>query len=198
MDSAASAQIVSPARGLHWLIELDFTTGTLYITTAPISQTIDGNTYIGMGGGVTVGDVGESEDASAAKLPLSFPVVNQAMLAACTGSVEIYRGRRVRLYAQVFDEAFRRVGAKVARWSGYMDKVQVPRKRTQGGGVTGGRIELVCSRAGMARARNVQGLRLSDAQQKQRFPGDKGFEYIQTLIEQPTQWLSKRFQAVEG
>jgi hypothetical protein len=46
----------------------------------------------------------------------------------------------------------------------------------------------------MSRARNTTGLRLTDAQQQQRYAGDVGLAFMQTLIEQPSLWLSKRFQ----
>jgi hypothetical protein len=47
----------------------------------------------------------------------------------------------------------------------------------------------------MARARNTDGLRLSDAQQQAEFAGDKFYEYIPTLLDKQQQWLSRRWQA---
>ena len=71
-----------------------------------------------------------------------------------------------------------------------------PAKVTRGGagGENNGRVEIPCSRYGMARARNYQGLRHTHAQQQLRFPGDVGLQYMQDLIEKPALWLSKRFQ----
>jgi hypothetical protein len=118
------------------------------------------------------------------------------MLAAVLGSASTYRGRAARLSLQLFDEAFAPVGSPVPRWSGYMEPVKVTRRAAtpDDGGGGGGRIELPCNRAGMARARNYQGLRHTNAQQLVRYPGDRGLEYMQALIEAPALWLSKQFQ----
>jgi hypothetical protein len=196
LDGTASARIAAAVRGVAWLVQLDFTTGTIYYTTAPQSFVISSQTYIGLGNLADVSPVGESENTGADQVVLGFSLVNTALLAATIGNVDTYRGRAVRLYLQLFDEAFQPAGAPVLRWSGTMQPVKVSRTPSDpAGGASVGRLELPCTRAGMARARNAQGLRLSHAQQLQRYPGDVGLEYVQTLIEQPSLWLSKRFQA---
>jgi hypothetical protein len=88
------------------------------------------------------------------------------------------------------------VGTKVHRWTGTMEPVRITR-RVQAGGPSSGRIEMPCTRNGMSRARNYQGLRLTHAQQQAIYPADMGLEYLQALIEQPTLWLSKRFQEIQ-
>ena len=195
LDGTASARIAATVRGVAWLVELQFSSGPVYYTTAPMAVVALGHTFLGLGDLAGVSDVGESENTGAEQLALAFRLVNPALLAATLGNVEGYRGRTARLWLQLFDEAFQPAGAPVLRWSGVMDKVQVSRSPApQGGGAGSGHIELQCSRSGMARARNVEGLRLSHAQQQQRFPSDLGLQYVQTLIEQPALWLSKRFQ----
>lgn len=79
-----------------------------------------------------------------------------------------------------------------------MDKVQIPRRSPSpaAGGESQGRIEMLCSRAGLGRARNNLGLRMTHQQQLQRYPGDTFLRYVSTLVEQPSLWLSKRFQEV--
>lgn len=197
LDGPAGAALASSARGVHWLVELDFTSGTIRYTTAPVDVVAGGWTYTGLSSLVTVSNLSESEDSSNTKLTLGFSAVSTALLAASIGSVETYRGRSARLYLQLFDGTFTPVGTKVQRWSGYMDKVAVNRTRSAtSGGDSVGRIELICSRAGLARARNFKGLRLTHAQQQQRFPGDMGLRYVQTLLEQPSVWLSKKFQSL--
>jgi hypothetical protein len=176
---------------------MDFGTGTIYYTNSPIQLSIGGNDYLAGYNLVGVSPLSESESNSAEKVTLSYSVVNQAMLASVLGNVDNYRGRAVRTYLQLMNERFQPDGAPVKRWAGYMDKVQITRESPgKDGGNVSGKIEMVCSRAGMARARNYQGRRLSNTQHQQRYPGDRGFEYLQNLIEQPTRWLSKKFQEV--
>jgi hypothetical protein len=195
LDATATARIAAAVRGVAWLVELQFTSGTLRYTTAPVDVVAGGYTYTG-GKTVDISALAESENANAERLTLGF-VVDLAVLAATLGNVEAYRGRPAALWLQLFDEQFQPAGAPVKRWAGVMDRVQVTRQRSDAaGGPSTGRIELQCVRAGLARARNAQGLRLSHAQQLQRFAGDNGLQYVQTLIEQPSLWLSKRFQQV--
>lgn len=195
LDANALARINSNVRGAIWLVEMDFGTGTVRYTNAPVNVTSGGNTYNGFNNLVGVSPLNESESNSAERVTFSFSIVNQAMLAATLGSVDNYRGRAIRLFLQLMDEKFVPDGAMVKRWAGYMDKVQVTRQESSEG-PSMGKIELLCSRAGMARARMYQGRRLTHTQQQQRYPGDKGLEYLQHVIEQPALWLSKKFQEI--
>lgn len=195
--AAGDAALVSRVRGAQWLVDLAFGTGTLYWTTNAIDIDSAGHTYRGLGQLLTVSQISMSEDSSTEQVTLSLPVANQAGLAATIGNLDNYRGRRVKLYLQLFGADFQPVGDRVACWSGFMQPVKVARtKAPEGGGPVAGRMELPCTRAGMARARKYEGLRLTHAQQQLEHPGDRGLEYVQSLIEQPAVWLSKRFQEI--
>lgn len=196
MITMGTTQHEQAALGAHWLVELDFAAATVYLTTAPVDVSSGGHIYNGLGAQLAVSGVAESEDAGADRITLSVPVVDVAMLAAVLGPASTYRGRAVRLALQLFDETFAPVGSAVPRWAGYMEPVKVTRSAAtpETGGAGAGRIEMPCNRAGMARARNYQGLRHTNAQQLVRYPGDRGLEYMQALIEAPALWLSKRFQ----
>lgn len=197
MGTTRHNQVVA---GVAWLAEMDFwisgALATQRVTTTPQSMTVGGNTYIGLGALVGVANLNESPDSSAEKITLSLAVANTAMLALALGNVEGYRGRAVRLYLQLFDEAYQPVASPVQRWAGVMDKVNITRKPAMpaASGAGTGSIEMQCSRAGMARARHYQGLRLTHQQQLLRYPGDTGLRYVRTLINKPTPWLSIAFQ----
>lgn len=195
MDSAQLALLASDALGVVFLVELDFAEGTNYWSTFNLPLTIGGHTYAATGTLASVGDIVESQETDSQTLALTLSVVDQAMLAATLGNVEGYRGRQARIYLQLMDAQFRPVGAPRLRFAGEMEPVKVPREaQPEGGGPVGGRIELPISRAGMSRARNSDGLRLTHEQQQVEFPGDRGLEYVRPLIERPAVWLSKRFQ----
>jgi hypothetical protein len=191
-----TTQHESAVVGVHWLLELDFSGGTSYLTTAPLD--VDTGAHIYVSKQIAVSSVSESEDASAERVTISVPVVDSSILALVLGAATTYRGRAARLYLQLFDAEFVPTGSPVLRWSGYMEPVRITRKTSnpeQPGGGTG-RIEMSLQRAGMARARNNQGQRHTHQQQSLRYPGDLGLEYMQALIEAPALWLSKRFQEV--
>lgn len=193
LDSSAQAQIEANVRGVQWLVALDFGSGMVRYTTNAVDITSGGHDWLGFGQLVTVAGVRESEDGNPGDVTLGLSLVSTAMLAATIGNVENYRNRSARLYLQLIGENYQPVGAAVARWAGYMNKVRVKRSASKDGGSSGA-IEMVCSRAGANRSRAATGLRHTHAQHIVRFPGDNGFEYIQTLIEKPAVWLSKRFQ----
>ena len=190
LDSTAQARVAATVRGAHWLVELQLTTGTMYVTTWPHDLTIAGQTYTAIH--VDVADVSESENGAADKVTLSVAITSQAMLAVALGSVETYRGRKVKLYLQFFDDTFQPVGSAVHYWTGRMEPARIaPEERDEGG--IGGRIDFPCNRAGVARARTTDGLRISDAQHQATYAGDKGYEYITTLVEKPATWLTIPF-----
>lgn len=178
--------------GAAWLVELAFTSGTLRYTTAPVSISALSQTWLGLGALASVSGVTESEEVQADAINLSLSIVDTALITASLGSVENYRGKAARVYLQLLDETFQPAGTAVRRWSGLMDRVEI--KRSQGQDGSSGVVELRCSRNGIGRMRNAQGLRLTHEQQLRRFAGDTGLRYVRTLIEKPTVWLSKKFQ----
>lgn len=192
LDGTASARIVAPERGVAWLVSLAFTNGTSYFTNAPVEVVSGGQTYLALGSLVEVANVQESADTAADHLTIKFTVANAAILAAAMVDPSIYRGKTATLSLQLFDREFQPAGAAVLRWRGYMDRMQISRTTDNERAI--GYVELQCSRAGMARVRRAEGLRLTDAQQQTRYPGDTGLRYVRTLLEKPSLWLSKRFQ----
>lgn len=206
VDSTTRAAFLSKVRGVGWLIEMEFkgpdliTPEPLYVSTWPQNETIAGNLYIGVGNLAQVSGFSESENPTQEKVTLSLSVVNASMKALAMGQVERYRNRRVRLYLQMYSETFRPIGSRVLRWNGYMDRVKIPRPKAgtsdRAGEPARGRIELECSRSGLARSRNADGWRLTSSQQKTQYPGDLGLDYMHELIENPTLWLSKSFQEI--
>ena len=196
MLTMGTTQHTQTVVGVCWLADLDFAVGMQRLTTAPRNLVVGGYTYTALGNLASVDAVAESAASQADQLTLRLAATNTAMLALARGGVAGYRGRRVKLYLQLFDDRFVPVGTAVPRWAGVMNKVGVSRKPAELGsaGAGTGSIDLVCSRSGMARARHYKGLRLTDAQQQARWPGDTGLRYVRGLIEQPVQWLSKKFQ----
>ena len=190
------AQLASGRYASAYLVEMRFASGTLYLCTLPIAVPVAGNTYTGLGRLLRVDPIATSEDGRADKVKISLSITDDAVLAAVLGNVAGYRGRRVVIWMQLFTDTFKPVGQRSLEWQGYMEPVSITRSAGQGG-ITG-RIEMPCTRAGLPRSRNSQGLRVTHAQQQQRYAGDLFCQYIQALVEQPYTWLSKRFQEIGG
>ncbi|MDT8998346.1 hypothetical protein RQP53_03540 [Paucibacter sp. APW11] len=195
LDTAQLALLATRVVGVVWLVELDFTSGQICLTSMNVPLEIGGKTYRAAGDLLAVGELKESLDPSTQPIALRLSVANPAVLASALGNVESYRGKAARLYLQLVDEVHRPVGVPRLRYTGYMQPVKIERDQPgPDGGVVGGSIELPLTSAGLSRARNVEGLRLSDEQQRARFPGDRGLEYLAGLIKQPALWLSTAFQ----
>lgn len=187
-----TTQHQAAVHGAAWLVQLGFASGVQRFTTFPITLPVDGFDWLGLGAVTSVGSVTESEEVQADALVISLSIVDAALIAASLGNVENYRGRRVDVYLQLLTTTYQPTGPKKRRWSGLMDKVEI--RRASGDDGSTGSIDLRCSRAGIGRMRNAQGLRLTHEQQLRRFAGDTGLRYVRTLIEQPALWLSKAFQ----
>ena len=182
------ARLNSSVRGVAWMVDLAFTTGMLRYTTAPLDITDGSGTYLALGGIGSISQLSESENTGHDKLTLSLSVADAALLPLALGNVASYRNRRATIYMVLYDENFQVIGAKITRWIGIMDKINISRKEN------GGAVELECSRSGMPKARTRDGLKLTFAQQMDRYPGDTGLRYVNVLVQKPSLWLSKKFQ----
>lgn len=195
LGAEGDAQLASGRYASAYLVDMLFAGGTLNLCTLPIPVQANGNTYTGLGQFLQVDVVSVSEDGKADKINLSLGITNEAMLANVLGNVAGYRGRRVRIWLAAFSDTFVPKGTPALEWQGFMEPVQISRS-LGAQGITG-RIKMPCTRAGLARSRNAQGLRVTHAQRLALYPGDLGCEYLATLMEQPTTWLTKRFQEVD-
>ena len=196
-DGTASAAASATVRGAALLVMMDFVGGALRLTTWGDTITVGSDVYTAAGTLLSVSPLGESQDTKTDQLSVGLTVTNAALLAIAVGSAATYRNRLVTIYLQLMDATFQRAGAPVLRWSWVMDKIRITRDSTKlQDGSNGGKIEMLCSRYGMSRIRNHEGLRVTHAQQLVRFPGDLGLEFVATLVETPARWLSKKFQNI--
>lgn len=194
-DATATSTIQSKARGAHWLVEADFTTGTGYFTTAPIDVVSpNGHTYVGLSHFMQIEELEESANPDTAQFMIRLAIVNKAMLAHLTGDQTIYRGRPIRFLLQIFDRNFAPKGQPVERWRGIMNPIRIERTKVdQEKGTTESYIELPCVRKGPHRARNNQGIRMTHAQQLKAHPGDLFFEHMNSMAASPPPWLTVAF-----
>lgn len=200
VDSTALDILYSPAYAEAYLVDLYFAAGTYRLTTWAVdllrpSPEGPPETYTALGSQLGISQITASEDAGPGQVTLSIPLA-PGMLAATLGNVESYRGRRARIrYQVIHPDTLQPVGAPIPLYVGEMQPVKVPRTSPAGlGGPVGGRIEMQLTRAGTSNARRQDGARLTDAQQQQRHPGDRGLEYVQALVRGETPWLTVAFQ----
>lgn len=185
-DAVAASPVATPIN----LVEMDFATATLYLTTWPVDVVYSGQPYQGIGVLGRIGEMRESEDGNTQSLDLELSQVNATLLGAALGSVSNYQGRAVRVKLALADSTGVIQGAPVLRFSGFMDLVKISRQEGQG------IVTMSCKTGGYDLRKNPTALRLNDQQHQAERPGELGLAYVADLIGKPQQWLSKRFQQV--
>lgn len=191
-DSSQNTLLATGQYAPVWMLELDFVSGTFYYCTWGDTITYGGHDYLGGGGTMQIGPVKEKVGVAADELELRMMAAPETLSLVLT-STEDYRGRAARVYLALLDSNFVMVGAPKLRFTGEMQPAKIQREAAKDGSSTG-IVSMSLTRAGMGRSRRAEGSRLTDAQQRVKYPGDTGLRYLRSLINNPTPWLSKEFQ----
>jgi hypothetical protein len=189
-NSGFQAAASAAAYGELALVELQLRSGTARYTTWPVSVTVFGQTWQGTGNLGSIGALHESEDGAEEKLTLSLSPVDLGTRALALGNPSDYQDRPVRVWVGMVDaQTFQLSGAPVLRFVGVMDQLKVERDGSTGS------ISLDCRTASYDVRSNPAALRLNHVQHQSRHPGERGFEYLTSLIGNPAVWVSKNLQA---
>lgn len=191
-SGAQDTLFASRSSGITALIDLEFSSGTLYYTTNSVPVPALTRTYLAMPI-LSVSQVTESQVLSRDKMDISLPIVDSAMLSYTMGPAEVYRGRNVRVYMQPINSQYAPVGDPILFFIGTMENFEIDRRSSKEGKSTGN-IVLRCHRKGMSQFKNEAPARMTHAQQQLDYPGDMGLEYTESLVRNPPVWLSKAFQ----
>ncbi|MFA6121924.1 MAG: hypothetical protein WCT35_04925 [Sideroxydans sp.] len=187
--TAQQTALESPVARVVYFAELHFVSGTLRLCTALQTINWGGYDWLGMGLVGSISPVEEGAGLTSSALNFTLNIADASVLALALGTVEDYRGQPAKLYFCPLDEQFRLIDTPEICWRGIMDTVAV--------GVDGetGQVTLKCETSAYGIKRR-QPLRLNSAQQKQRHPGDTGFDFLNDLLARPQLWLSKKFQQI--
>lgn len=188
--TAREDQLASGHAGVLYLLEMQFASGTLRYTNWSHSLLWMGHTWVGLGTILSVSKIEESERLQYPAVELGLSIANQSQLALALGGAQEYRNRPVTVYMGVLDDELRVVGDPEVVWAGLMDQVRI---KTGNGEDEEGAVAMRCEMPGRD-TRGPASLRLNNAQQQARYPGDTGLSRIEQLSGQPVTWLSKRFQ----
>lgn len=188
--TAVDDQLVSPHAAVLYLVEMQFITGTQRLTNWSHNLEWAGHTWIGLGSVISVSGVSSSERLEYPALDLGMSVAKSEVLVLALGQVSTYRRQPVTLYQCVLDDEYRPLGDPELAWAGLMDQVRL--KTGDGEKVEGG-VVMRCEMA-VKDSRGPLTLRLNNAQQQARYPGDTGLSRIEQMTGQPSTWLSVRFQ----
>lgn len=186
--TAQQAALEKAGARTAFFAQFHFASNTLRLSNLNFTVAWGGYEWAGLGSLSGIGDIEESDGLEPRSL--TFTLNTPAELAIAVGPVEEYRGRRAKLYRCPLDEQFRLIDTPEACWSGIMDMISVG---FDDNGAA--QIALKCETSAFGLKRRPA-LRMNAAQQKKRYPGDTGFDYLNDLIARPSLWLSKRFQQI--
>lgn len=172
-----------------WFVELQFVSGTIRVCSYTQTFTWGGYDWSGLGSLGKISPVDESAGAGASAMMFGLNIAQTSLLALALGNVEDYRGQPAKLYFCPLDENGALIDTPEICWRGTMDTVSV--------GIDGeeGQIALKCETSAYGLKRRPS-MRLNAAQQRQRQPGDSGFDFLNSLLANPQLWLSKKFQQI--
>lgn len=194
-DATTAAALEARVKGMVYLVEGSFLSGTLRFNTSAENLTIDGQVYTGLGKVTEISAISESEDQTPNKLVMKFSLADSSMLYATIGNAAEYRGRPIRVYLQVLDGEMQPAGSKRLRWYGDMNKVSTDVSASAS--ATKAALRLECTRPGLARIRHFDGHRITHQQHTKKHPNDRGLEYLDALVNTPQPWLTYDFQKIE-
>lgn len=184
-QSTASAS----AYGELALVELQLRSGTARYTTWPATIEVFGQVWQGVGNLGSIGPLHESEDGAEEKLSMSLSPVDFGTRAIALGDPSDYQDRPIRVWVGMVNaETFQLAGLPVLRFVGVMDQLKVEREGNTG------TISLDCRTASYDVRSNPAALRMNQVQHQARHPGERGFEYLTSLIGNPAVWVSKSLQ----
>lgn len=176
-DRSPTLQAADTARhaGRAMLLELNFDSGVLRLCMGPRNVTVGADVYTATGSLLTIDKSDEAADGTEG-LNFSLSALDPAVMLLVES--EPYRGRVVRLMEQRYDEDDQAVDDPQVEYVGRMTSMipqEDPKSRTFTVSVQTEHFDVEANRS--------VNLRFSDAEQRRRFPDDRGAEYVTSMTE---------------
>jgi len=164
-----------------YAVDLLFDTTPIYAWTGMNEITLNSNTYTGVGNLLQISEVQESQDISAKGMTLTLSGIPSDLLTYALNTP--YQGRECKLYLGFMTSwASPDTSPDIVEiFSGYMDQMTInegPETSTISTSVESRLIDLERPRSRRYTAEN----------QKQRFAGDKAFDFVESLQNLRLQW----------
>jgi hypothetical protein len=174
-----------------YFVEMQFASATVRVCNFNKDFEWGGFTWRGLGSLGSISEIKSSEKIEPNPVTLSLNLAQPEWLALGVGPVEEYRGLPVIIYQCPLDPQHRLIDLPAVAWAGEMDVVSASVEADGGAS-----LQMRCEPAAKRLRRRVP-LRVNPIQQRQRFPGDSGLDYLPDLLATPQTWLSIRFQTTQ-
>lgn len=159
-------------------VDLDFSSGPLYVWSGIGDLTIGGKTYLGAGQVLSLSAVEETTEIEAKGATLTMSGIPSSFLSLALD--EPYQGRECRIYFGMTSDP----SAYVEIFSGELDQMNISEEgNTSTIAVTAENVLIKLERPVVRRFTNED--------QKSRFPNDRGLEFVASLQDKEVFWGRK-------
>lgn len=175
MQSMATAEVVRPI----YLVDMEFTSGSIYLWSGLGDLTFNSNTYIGAGDLLSIGSLQENTELTATGAKITLGGIKQSLLSLARD--EPYQGRPIKIRLGGFDENGDLIASPVIVFSGFMDVMTISDSGETSTITVSAENKLIAFQKTAVR-------RYTAEDQKIDHPTDKGFEFVAKIQEKEIIW----------
>jgi hypothetical protein len=175
MQAVATAELVRPI----YLIDMEFTSGSVFFWSGVGNLTFNSNSYIGAGDLLSIGTVSETAELQANGATVTLTGIKQSLVTIARD--EPYQGRPLTIRLGALDDSGDLVSSPVIIFSGFMDVMTI----SDSGETSTISISIENKLIAFERA-FVR--RYTSEDQKIEHPSDKGFEFVTKIQEKEIIW----------
>lgn len=179
-DLTSAAQTAAEAGHVNfvYLARLDFDGGLVAVNSGISSYSFNGDTYTGIGSLGSVDVINEGAEIEPYGIELSLTGVDPSLISISLS--EDYQGRSAKLYLGLLDSDYLLIDDPVLLFDGRMDYMQVFVGDT-------GEIKLRAE-SRLVDWNKARVRRYNNEDQQDRYPGDKGFEFVPKMVDANLRW----------
>ena len=178
MQAVATAEVVRPI----YLIDMEFTSGSIYFWSGVGNLTFNSNDYLGAGDLISIGSVTETSELQANGATVTLTGIKQSLVSIARD--EPYQGRPLTIRLGALDDSGDLIASPVIIFSGFMDVMTIADE----GDFSTISISVENKLIAFERA-SVR--RYTSEDQKIDYPSDKGFEFVTKIQEKEIIWGSR-------
>jgi hypothetical protein len=175
MQAVATAELVRPI----YLVDMEFSSGSIYLWSGMGDLTYNSNTYLGAGDLLSIGAIQETAELTANGATITLGGIKQSLLTLARD--EPYQGRPLIIRLGAFDENGDLIASPVILFSGFMDIMTIADSGDTSTITVTVENKLIAFQRTAVR-------RYTAEDQKIEHPTDKGFEFVAKIQEKEIVW----------
>lgn len=175
MQAVATAELVRPI----YLVDMEFSSGSIYLWSGMGDLTYNSNTYLGAGDLLSIGAIQETAELTANGATVTLGGIKQSLLTLARD--EPYQGRPLIIRLGAFDENGDLIASPVILFSGFMDIMTIADSGDTSTITVTVENKLIAFQRTAVR-------RYTAEDQKIEHPTDKGFEFVAKIQEKEIIW----------